>query len=243
MKKILFLVKFLFVFLVNGYSQNIEFKNVNEFSDWIMNYYKNPKPDNLYTAFEYGLTNKEIEMSGSRNLIMHFFSSIFRDNLEIQKEFYEKLEGVENQNLRYGFVFSLWYANTEKSFETIRLYRNLKVNKKDIENIDSLLKTKPKDLFNEPITNPSELDMLWANFFATGKEKSILKIIKVLENIDSENYNEKILASAARWSLRNNAYIHKEIYNIVSNKAKKENQALKNELNSILKEVDEKLKE
>lgn len=230
----------IFVIITNlALAQDLKLKNVTDYSKWIMNYYKDPQPKSLFEAFKYGMDNQEIADAGSRDLILTFFAAIFREDSLIQIEFYNLLQKEKKQNLRYGYIYSLWYADTKESIKTLKEFQKLKTNKKDFENIDSLLKTKPIDIFNDPIKDPTHLDMCWADFFATGKEQGVLKIISGLENLNSQDYYEKIIASSARWSLRNNAYSHDKVNDIISQQISHGN-PYKMELESILKEVDEK---
>lgn len=242
MKRITWILLFL-IYVTVPRAQDLKFTDANEYGNWMMSYYKNPQPANLFEAFKYGVNSTEIANSGSRDLVLSFFAAIFRQDTLVQNDFYDRLKTEENQNVRYGFIFSLWYTNGEHSNSKLKDFKQLKINEKDVENIDSLLKTRPIDIFNDPISDPTHLDMCWADYFATGRKQGVLKIISGLENINSQDYTKKVIASSARWSLRNNAYMHETVYEIITEQI--ENGAPNNaaQLISILKEVDEKRNE
>ncbi len=242
MKQITWIIFFL-IFSTLISAQDFKFNDATDYGNWIMNYYKNPQPDYLFEAFKYGVNNKEIADAGSRDLVLSFFAAIFKQDTLVLNDFYDRLKTEKNQNLRYGFIFTLWYTDGDYSKIKLREFQHLKINKKDVANIDSLLKTQPIDIFNDSISDPTHLDMCWADFFSTGREQGVLKIITALENINSTNYNKKVIASSARWSLRNNAYRHEKVYKIISKQIENGESDIETELVSILKEVDEKRKE
>jgi hypothetical protein len=221
-------------------SQDLKFNNAADYGNWIMGYYKNPQPDYLFEAFKYGVNSEEVANAGSRDLVLSFFAAIFRQDTSVQIDFFNRLKTETNQNLRLGYIFSLWFADGDHSKRKLREFQQLMVNGKDVTDIDSLLKTRPIDIFNDSIRDPTHLDMCWADFFATGRELGVLKIITGLKNINSTDYYKKNIALSARWSLRNNAYRHEKVYKIISDQIENGESDFTEELTSILEEVNAK---
>lgn len=58
------------------------------------------------------------------------------------------------------------------------------------------------------------LDYLWAEFFATGKDEPVKKIISVL-NYSARDLEAGLLIGTAEWSLASNAKEHKKVYGII----------------------------
>ena len=83
--------------------------------------------------------------------------------------------------------------------------------------------------------SPKDLDNLWAEFLATGKEEPVKKIIGVLSYPDKgENI---VLIGAAEWSLAANAKQHKEVREIIEKESRSATGELKNKLDNILKKI------
>jgi len=100
--------------------------------------------------------------------------------------------------------------------------------------------------------DPNDLDCLWTEFMATGKEEPVGKILKTLfyttedidlsslvwrtEGISSKQQALDILKHAAAWSLTANARQHKRVYEILNKEMREtEDAALKEEIGRILK--------
>jgi len=100
--------------------------------------------------------------------------------------------------------------------------------------------------------DPNDLDCLWSEFMATGKEEPVQKILKTLsyttqdidlsslvwrmEGISSKQQALAILKNAAIWSLTANARHHPRVYEILNKEMlETEDMALKKEISQILK--------
>ena len=88
MKK--FLIIILLGLTVCSFGQTKKFKGVDDYGTWIMNYYKNPQPNLLFDAFNYGIHNKKIAKAGDRSMIIVFFSSCLRKDTIMQQAFIKK---------------------------------------------------------------------------------------------------------------------------------------------------------
>ena len=92
--------------------------------------------------------------------------------------------------------------------------------------------------FVSPDSKTAEnLDYLWSEFCATGKDEPIQKIISAL-NYSGKNVESRIVAGAAEWSLTSNAAQHKKVYDIIQSEYLYSNDAKTREkLSNILKKV------
>lgn len=74
------------------------------------------------------------------------------------------------------------------------------------------------DPLNRELIAPSDLDLLWTIFFATGNPKAVHKLVDFIANYDvqNSNQNKKITYSAAIWSLQSNMNQDAEIHKIVN---------------------------
>lgn len=213
-----------------GFAQKNKFKNVEEYSRWLMGYHENPQPDLLFTAFIYGVTNKEIGQSDGITLVISFFGSIFRTDGAIMMNFYDKVKTYKSGNIYQGFIASLWMANTTSSKALMeRLLEDKgKKNRKGDQNESE----KPFDIYNDPISDPTELDMIWADFFATGNSEDIKRIIKVLPS-------NNMISNAAKWSLTSNGIHYKKVFSIIQLESiENDNELIRKMLKELLIEIN-----
>lgn len=225
----------IFVLLVSiGFAQNYKFKNAEQYSEWIMAYQENPEPEKLFPAFEFGVTNKKIAELGGRSLVIAFFGSIFRADSTVITDFYNKVKDSNSDNFHYGFVGSLWMANTSYSKEILDRYMQLESSKK--YKSDGKEKERPYDIYKDSILYASNLDLIWADFFATGNPEDIKRIISTL------TVNNKI-SDAAKWSLTSNGIHYKKVYQIIQSESKvNSNVVIRKKLVLIMKDINGQLK-
>lgn len=187
------------------------FKNAQAFGEWVMAYQENPEPAKLYPAFAFGVSNKELARAGGRHLLMAFFGSLFRADSSLIPAFYERVKQSTAENTQYGFVGALWMANTATSQRYLDAYlRSGRAEKvKDTETFN----TPPFNIYRDSITQPEHLDLIWADFFATGNPADIRRIASAL-SVGGP------LATAAKWSLTSNGVRYPNPRRLVQSEAK-----------------------
>jgi len=225
--------------------QTNSFKDLNEFSLWIMNYYKAPERNRLFEAFTFATSSQEIAQAGSRTIAMSFFASCLRNDPGKLKEFYDNLSVATDTNLIYGFGYVLWLIQTDTSLQMFNQFKNLNQQNKYKEDFESLTKINPINIWTDPIVEAEHLDYLWADFFATGNEQSIRKIITKLIDLNSKDQVDKITANSAKWSLTSNAITHDTVFQVCNEeretiKDKKIRKALDEIIKVATKERDNK---
>jgi hypothetical protein len=218
-------------------AQSRSFKDGNDFGRWTMNYYRNPEPAALFDAFNYACQSREVAQAGSRTIMLSFFASILRTDTIGQENFFNRLRTTTDTNLVYGFAYLLSFINTEFSLKTLEKFKNLEQLSKYEKEFDALLNQNPLNIYEDPITQAIHLDMLWADFFATGSTTSVERIITKLSDIKSDNAVDKIVAGSARWSLTSNSIHHERVFQTCE-KQREETEDIK-----IRKSLDEILKE
>lgn len=101
-----------------------------------------------------------------------------------------------------------------------------------------------------------EIDFLWSEFFATGSDKPVKKIVKTftyipaeidlgsqswqsMEKVPSRDVALRILQAAAKWSLVSNAAQHKRVYDVIELEARTvKDDRIKRMLTDILQDAD-----
>lgn len=96
----------------------------------------------------------------------------------------------------------------------------------------TLLGTPAFDIYRDSLRRPDQLDMLWADFFATGNPADVARIALTLTS-DTE------LATAARWSLTSNGVRSPTVRRLIQAIAKEnESPAVRTQLGRIGNDID-----
>ncbi len=184
-----------------------------EFLKWFEKYYESPKPE---TALSYFLFYSQSSLAENDNSFLPIFS-IFLEIFSTNKFLYNQiLDSYSEQDeiTKTYLIYLLHYSElgTEEFFNKL-------------EGIEEQVYTEIKgsklpELYGE-ITDPSQLDMLWATFSANGSYKPILKLIQTLEYSRFQGSLDKFEASDQteedRQKAINNAIYDSLIWSFKSN--------------------------
>ena len=179
-----------------------EFNNDEEYSEWMMNYYKNPRPQDAIDAYQYYIQSEMSQNDNSFPPMLGFYKEIFQDNLYLLDRV---IKEYDNYNLRSKIFFThlLYYLNHEKSntFLESLTGKGLWVYN-ELQQCD-------REYITDPIVNPMQLDYLWGSFFAAGKYEHIITLVNALSLVNSN----PIIHGATRWSISSNCNQHELIRN------------------------------
>jgi len=198
------------------------FSSINELDEWMTFYYLNPTPERVPVAIKYFSENPAYK-TNVHIPTAAFFAALFRkDPLLMQKSFHDLLH--EQANTRILMMEAIYMTGTGESLEALNLARQVWFSDEQRLQVDFLLADIPKDVFDvkvDDVQRGSEsLDILWATFSATGAKGPILKIISVACLVKDGQGNERIVGSAANWSLGSNAKTHKRVLEICKEELK-----------------------
>jgi len=179
-------------------------KNQDEFTNWIGNYFKQPKPATALANYIY-YSKSELSKDNSKfYTIFSVFLEIFRNNKFLLPQVlnsYEKQEEKTKLFLIYLLHFS---DNGATAF-----LENLKGTEK--EYYKQIKESKLPELYGEIIDN-SQLDMLWATFLASGSYEPVLKLIKTLDYVKYSGEIEKYQNSSNKSEASRQKAINNTIY-------------------------------
>lgn len=216
------------------FAQTKKFRGLDDYESWVMNYYKDPQPEFLFDGFNYGVHNKRIAKAGNRSMIIAFYSSCLRSDTTKQKEFYEIVRDTRDEDLIYAFGLTLWQVHSEFSLKLMDRFLGQQNTEKYNADFDRFKAVKFLDIWADSIHHPEHLDMLWADFFATGNEQSVKKIITKLSDLDSPDYFDVATAGSAQWSLASNARHHPKVLDICKREREMADDGLKVVLDRIV---------
>jgi hypothetical protein len=200
-------------------------------SDFLTFYYQAPNPLRISESLQ--AIGEEVPADSLASLV-GFYGPIMEANPSLVSSWIEVGKGLRSRMQRLLFL-SLRQCGTEACMQVL----NQNPYAFAPEGIQTFAATKPQTFENLALTSGTNLDLLWAHFFATGSEAPVLRIIKLV----SENWGrrklqrlstgEAVIVAAAHWALVSNAKQHPVIRDILARESK-ESRTLKR----VLDEVD-----
>jgi hypothetical protein len=181
--------------------------------DWLMHYYLDPTPDLLPQEVK-KLTDQGIfEQDNSKWPAIAFLSEVMAANPEKIEVWMTELESQDQATVD-ALQFAAWCSYTEAAQD---YFTNKKLNK--------YLENEAPRISEMEVNNPTVLDMLWAQFFATGNAAPLKRIATALElskyatAVDDYKNSEKTVTDqtklqlgitfrAAMWSIGANCKNH-----------------------------------
>ena len=211
---------------------------MDDYEAWMMNYYKNPEPSLLFDAFNYGVHSKKIAKAGNDVMIIAFFSSALRKDTTSQRAFYKKIGNTKDEDFIYSFGLTLWQIHSDFSIKLLDEFLNQDNIEKYDAAFDRMRAEKFVNIWTDSISHPEHLDMLWTDFFATGNEESIKKIISKLSDLNSMDYFDVATAGSAKWSLTSNSIRHQKVLDICIRERETSNSNIKVALDQIIEDAN-----
>jgi len=188
-------------------------------ADWLMNYYKNPTPDNFVPEVQKLSENGILSNPKHEQTVSVFLSRVLADNPEKTIEWMDELKSLEQKDMKPVF-YAVWLSDTDDSKKYLKSIGATKA-----------LAAEPTNFLQVPIDNPNILDALWAYFFATGDDAPVKRIISALKydeylgsleayktsqktEQDKNNAIFEAIFTSARWSLESNIKNHPRVAEI-----------------------------
>ena len=205
-------------------------KNVGE---QMAHYYENPNPEAFVSWIKDASAAGAFEKSSAQLSMMIFMSEVIRSNPDKGAAWCKELSSLPSANKAY-VAWSFHNANIRAQDECIQDLLGL--SDEDKKKVLSAERHYP--LARQP-TTPSDLDMLWATFMATGNELAVNRIIDVLGMPSPEkgtpgSIEMLLLKGAAKWSLSSNIQQHRRVFEIANTRRSVESGALRKELDEAI---------
>lgn len=219
------------------FSSEPVFYSEQEYAKWMTYYYLQPEPDKVIAAIKFYSDSNIFNKASSRLPAAAFFAAIFKGNNDLMKKAYEEISANGSDNSKIVLLRVLWLVNNKESKELINK-ANLNWKSDQIKkHIYDVLNNTPPDIFKDPIKDPTQLDMLWATFLATGDSAPVERIISALHFLKDGHGFDIAIGGAAQWSLESNAIQHRKVYQICQEELKNADGETKKILQKIITKV------
>ncbi|MFC1498491.1 hypothetical protein ACFLS1_08495 [Verrucomicrobiota bacterium] len=212
---------------------------INEdLSNWFTYYYLHPQPGLISVMLQKMESSEMLKDANAQSPVVGFFSVLFQKNEDITLGILQ--DSLElNYRLRHLLWTAFWLADTSSVKKHFKTIQNNCGNMDQIR-IETLLSKKPFKIEKKDIEAPSELDMLWGAFFASGEGKYVERIISVLPWAKEDDIEKLIVGGAANWSLASNSTQHPKVLEICKEEGKEATGVLKDLLEKIIAEAEGK---
>lgn len=231
--------------------KQVQIKDDDAFSKWFSNYYENPNPEEALDYYLYYSQSKLSDEESSFWPVFSVFLEITKNNSYL---FPQIIDCYKSQDLKTKIY--LLYLLTYSNIVTNDFFDKLEGDEKDTY---KKIKDSPFIDVYGTISDPSQLDMLWGTFMASGSYKPILKLIQTLDYTkyqgdldkfkkskqtpeDRQNAINNAIYNSLTWSLKSNCKQHKLVKEYCDWAINYENlsNVQKDELKAILKEKNKK---
>ena len=207
---------------------------------WVRFYYQDPQPNQLAEWLAKMVNDGAPTNKNQFYPVFTFTSQILRQHPELANSLIEKLSNY-NEEDRAFLALILWHGEIPDAKSVIA--KNLSLSDEITSKITSVPPYNPID---HPVTMPSDMDMLWATFMATGNEQAVNRIIDYLATpVSSKKSTEKskeefiteVYLSAAEWSLESNGRQDPKVAEIIKHRFKESDDDMKAKLAPIIEGI------
>ena len=210
-----------------------------QLDEWMMRYYQHPRPDLTISAVEFMAKSGELSHKGAQPPIGAFLSEVFIQNPGAVEQWQTQLRNGTDDQERI-LALALWMSDVKELLPLLKAMASGSSASVG-EYAKGLLATRPPDLLRDDVASAGFLDMLWGGFFATGDERYVRRIIGTLPLAKTEgDIQEKLIGSAAQWSLTSNATQHTRVMEICEVELKRLSDDQKDTLAEVIKRAREK---
>lgn len=208
----------------------------------MMKYYENPDPQRGVTLLKQLLKPENLDHPMTTREDWHVLSIlceqlgyIAKGHPEVVREYEKQFAGATPTG-KYGILRTLRIAGDEQTNKQLDSWLAIE---KNPDTLKALVETKrivttPKREMNRDraVRTGKDLDMLWADFFATGEYAPISRILDSFESNVPPG-----VKNAARWSLESNMKSHPKLVKLVKDHLKERGDVSKAEAEKLLEKV------
>lgn len=185
-----------------------EFADTGAFSKWMESYYRSKDAAKVPAAIRYYSGSSIYRKENTREPMAVFFGALFRSDARAMKAAYDALGRDGSEDARLVFVNAAWFAATPEAAALNTAAGTAWTDASVREALPVLATQKVPDLLAATPTSPDQLDMLWAQFFATGNRACVVRLLEAAGG-------DGLVAATARWSVTGNARNHPAVRDTV----------------------------
>jgi len=191
------------------------FRADQELGNWMAVYYRHPEPQRLVTAFQYFVESPGAAQVQTRVPVSQFFAAAMDTNSTLLRQLFDAARSTGSSDARLFALRVLWLSGCESARRLLQSAPEAWTDSTLSPVVAALAAEEPPDLLRSTPGTASDLDMLWATFFATGASRPVEQIVSVLESAETGRGMQMLVGRAAQWSLTSNAIQHPRVLAIL----------------------------
>ncbi len=214
--------------------------SVKDLYRWMLWYYEEPRPELTVPAIRFMGENAMLPFRSTT--IPAFLAAVFRQNRTQIAPWLGQFDGLEASK-RKSLLVAAWLSDTDEGRAYLAVSAARSPGLEGL--IDELLAEKPPDIVSAAVPDASCLDMLWANYLATGDKRYVQRVIAALPRSDAakpdtqteSDFEVALSGGLAAWSLGSNAQQHPAVLKICREELATAPAALRAVLQSVVDEA------
>ncbi len=190
------------------------FGSEDQFEQWVNSYYRAPAPEKLGCGLEYYADSELYDQLSTRMPVAHFHAALLDD--AALDALFASLSEHGSERARVMGLHVFWLAGTARGRALVQRA------KQDWQSLEvqrvagAMAEQAPIDVLATPVANPAAIDVLWAQFYATGSELAVRQVADALRLLEEPNDALALTGDAARRSLVRNVRAHPRVREILA---------------------------
>lgn len=177
------------------------FSSEQEFSDWMMTYYRDPKPELLKESLSYFCSTSLYSNPHSQMPFIAFLAEASRHDDSLPKAIFAAADEHNTECMRLMALHVFWRMDDKARKQMLKQAGREWMSFEEWSMIRHMKKNDPPDYRNEPPKSPTDLDMLWGTFAASGDPDAVHSIIDSVYLAEETEMPAPLIEGAAQWSL------------------------------------------
>lgn len=191
-----------------------------ELQDLVNHYYEHPEPERLSQILRNFLAQGTLSDKSKAGSMQGFFGGVLNRNPDFVNEYVKTIYDARlDQDANISLSMALWFCGNDKCRETLAS-NPLNIPDSFFQETQKFL---PKPFNEMPIHGPTEVDILWGWFTATGDAAPVARILTFVLSNEARAAKQKkksgdldfITAAAAERSLISQTRKHEKVAQIV----------------------------
>ncbi len=173
-----------------------------EFLNWTETYYQDPRPDLLDEAFQYFITSDLMNDEAKRVELAAFFGAALAKTPGMGQPVRDVMVRNGTYNALFALVNALWLGDSDDCRALLKTIAENEPDPRVKEFIARRIQTVTPIAEGKPITALSQIQLLWAQFGASGDPRAAERVADIIVTQFETSPEATILQDTARESIR-----------------------------------------
>ena len=199
--------------------ESVPFENRLDVGEWMLGYFQDPQPGRAWAALTYSAESGVWDDPRTANVTKGFFRALCERSPFLYAGLIERFSDFSDPTKNAAlYVLAQSSPASREALVELGIAQDLAAGMSEGHRsaFEAFEREKPFDAYTASLSEPSHLDHLWAEFFATGRFAPIRRVCELLEAEPEAgeaagplpgqplSIQPASIAQAAKWSIRSN---------------------------------------